>query len=80
MTFFEINEDMLLVLVSDGLSDNVCLETHWQTHLQPLLSSASNLETGIQNLIVLVLACGSGNKHDYLPHEQLRPDYPEVTA
>jgi protein phosphatase len=58
VTFFEINEDMLLVLVSDGLSDNDCLETHWQTHLQPLLSSASNLETGIQNLIEL------GNEHN----------------
>ena len=51
--FFDIDEDMLLILVSDGLSDNDCLETHWQTHLQPLLSSASNLEVGIQNLIEL---------------------------
>ncbi len=56
--FFDINEDMLLVLVSDGLSDNDCLETHWQTHLQPLLSSASNLGIGIQNLIEL------GNEHN----------------
>ncbi|MEI6444671.1 MAG: serine/threonine phosphatase [Nostocales cyanobacterium ELA583] len=56
--FFDINEDTLFVLVSDGLSDNDCLETHWQTHLQPLLSSASNLVTGIQNLIEL------GNEHN----------------
>jgi protein phosphatase len=56
--FFDINEDMLLALVSDGLSDNDCLETHWQTHLQPLLSFTSNLETGIQNLIEL------GNEHN----------------
>ncbi|MBS3030508.1 MAG: serine/threonine phosphatase [Dolichospermum sp. DET50] len=56
--FFDIDEDMLLILVSDGLSDNDCLETHWQTHLQPLLSSASNLEVGIQNLIEL------GNEHN----------------
>ncbi len=56
--FFDINEDMLLILVSDGLSDNDCLETHWQTHLQPLLSSASNLVTGVQNLIEL------GNEHN----------------
>ncbi len=56
--FFDINEDMLLVLVSDGLSDNDCLETHWQTYLQPLLSSASNLEKGIQDLIEL------GNEHN----------------
>ena len=58
VTFFEINEDMLLLLVSDGLSDNDCLETHWPTHVQPLLSSASNLQTGIQNLIEL------GNEHN----------------
>jgi protein phosphatase len=56
--FFDINEDMLLILVSDGLSDNDCLETNWQTHLQPLLSSASNLEKGIQDLIDL------GNEHN----------------
>lgn len=56
--FFDINEDMLLILASDGLSDNDCLETNWQTHLQPLLSSASNLEKGIQNLIDL------GNEHN----------------
>lgn len=55
---FDINEDMLLVLVSDGLSDNDCLETHWQTHLQPLLSYSSNLVTGVQNLIEL------GNEHN----------------
>ncbi|MFN5592881.1 MAG: serine/threonine protein phosphatase, partial [Aphanizomenon sp.] len=53
VTLFNINEDMLLVLVSDGLSDNDCLETHWPTHLQPLLSYTTNLETGIQNLIEL---------------------------
>jgi len=56
--FFDINEDMLLILASDGLSDNDCLETNWQTHLQPLLSSASNLEKGIQDLIDL------GNEHN----------------
>ncbi|MTJ50102.1 serine/threonine phosphatase [Dolichospermum sp. UHCC 0259] len=55
---FDVNEDMLMVLVSDGLSDNDCLETHWQTHLQPLLSSSSNLVTGVQNLIEL------GNEHN----------------
>ena len=53
VTLFNINEDMLLVLVLDGLSDNDCLETHWLTHLQPLLSYTTNLETGIQNLIEL---------------------------
>ncbi|MCW5314638.1 serine/threonine phosphatase [Nostoc sp. KVJ3] len=51
--FFEINEDTLLLLASDGLSDNDLLETHWQTHLEPLLSSGTNLEQGVTNLIDL---------------------------
>ena len=53
VSVFDIHEDMLLLLVSDGLSDNECLENHWQTHLQPLLSYDSDLEMGIQNLIEL---------------------------
>jgi len=59
--FFEINEDTLLVLVSDGLSDNDLLETHWQTHLEPLLSSAANLERGVTELIDLA---NQHNGHD----------------
>ncbi|WP_417033351.1 serine/threonine phosphatase [Dolichospermum circinale] len=53
VSVFDIHENMLLLLVSDGLSDNECLETHWQTHLQPLLSYDSDLEMGIQDLIEL---------------------------
>ncbi|MBC1219615.1 serine/threonine phosphatase [Nostoc sp. UCD121] len=56
--FFEINEDTLLLLASDGLSDNDLLETHWQTHLEPLLSSGANLEQGVTKLIDL------GNQHN----------------
>jgi len=56
--FFEINEDTLLLLASDGLSDNDLLETHWQTHLDPLLNSGVNLERGVTDLIDL------GNQHN----------------
>ncbi|MEH2331841.1 serine/threonine phosphatase [Nostoc sp.] len=56
--FFDINEDTLLLLASDGLSDNDLLETHWQTHLEPLLSSGVNLERGVTDLIDLA------NKHN----------------
>ncbi|MDZ8082149.1 MAG: serine/threonine phosphatase [Nostoc sp. DcaGUA01] len=59
--FFEINEDTLLVLASDGLSDNDLLETHWQTHLEPLLSSGANLERGVTDLIDLA---NQHNGHD----------------
>jgi protein phosphatase len=51
--FFEINEDTLFVLASDGLSDNDLLETHWQTHLEPLIGSSISLEGGVSNLIDL---------------------------
>ncbi|MEA5626222.1 serine/threonine phosphatase [Nostoc sp. UHCC 0251] len=59
--FFEINEDTLLLLASDGLSDNDLLETHWQTHLEPLLSSGVNLEQGVTELIDLA---NQHNGHD----------------
>lgn len=51
--FFELNEDMLLLLCSDGLSDNDLLEKHWETHVQPLLSSQTNLDKGVSELIEL---------------------------
>ncbi|BCL34421.1 serine/threonine protein phosphatase [Nostoc sp. MS1] len=59
--FFEINEDTLLVLASDGLSDNNLVETNWQTHLLPLLSSSANLEQGVTQLIDLA---NQYNGHD----------------
>ncbi|MEH2024841.1 serine/threonine phosphatase [Nostoc sp.] len=59
--FFDINEDTLLLLASDGLSDNDLLETHWQTHLEPLLSSSANLERGVTDLIDLA---NQHNGHD----------------
>jgi protein phosphatase len=49
--FFQISEDTLFILASDGLSDNNLLENHWQTHLQPLLSTNANLEKGVSELI-----------------------------
>ncbi|MBE9037333.1 serine/threonine phosphatase [aff. Roholtiella sp. LEGE 12411] len=59
--FFEINEDTLVLLASDGLSDNNLLEIHWQTHLEPLLSSGANLERGVTDLIDLA---NQYNGHD----------------
>ncbi|NMG20750.1 serine/threonine phosphatase [Brasilonema bromeliae] len=51
--FFEINEDTLFLLASDGLSDNDLLTLHWQNYLAPLLSHSANLESGVQALIDL---------------------------
>ena len=56
--FFEINEDALLLLCSDGLSDHNLIETHWETHLLPLISSNKDLEQGVFQLVEL------GNEHN----------------
>ncbi|EKQ68749.1 serine/threonine protein phosphatase [Leptolyngbyaceae cyanobacterium JSC-12] len=59
--FFELSEDMLLLLCSDGLSDNDLLEKHWESHVQPLLSSQTNLDKGVSELIELA---NQYNGHD----------------
>ena len=51
--YVELNEDTLLLLCSDGLTDNDLLETHWRTHVEPLLSSQANLEQGVCQLVEL---------------------------
>lgn len=59
--FFDLDEDTLLLLCSDGLSDNDLIETHWQTHLAPLLSSRANLDQGVSQLVDLA---NQHNGHD----------------
>lgn len=59
--FFELNEDMVLLLASDGLTDNSLLENHWQSHVDPLLSSRANLDQGVSKLIDLA---NEYNGHD----------------
>ncbi|MBH8564814.1 serine/threonine phosphatase [Nostoc sp. CENA67] len=59
--FFEITEDTVLILASDGLSDNDLLEIHWQSYLIPVLSSATNLEQSVTKLIDLA---NQYNGHD----------------
>lgn len=59
--FLEFDEDTLLLLCSDGLSDNDLVEDHWQTHLAPLLSSRANLDQGVNQLIELA---NQYNGHD----------------
>ncbi|MEA5570520.1 serine/threonine phosphatase [Calothrix sp. UHCC 0171] len=59
--FFQVSEDTLFILASDGLSDNNLLETHWESHLQPLLSSNANLDQGVGDLIDLA---NKYNGHD----------------
>ncbi len=59
--FFELAEDMVLLLCSDGLTDNDLLEKHWETHVQPLISSQTNLDQGVAELIDLA---NQYNGHD----------------
>lgn len=59
--FIELNEDMLFILSSDGLTDNSLLEIYWESHLEPLLSSRTSLEEGAHALIDLA---NQHNGHD----------------
>jgi protein phosphatase len=59
--FLEVQEDTLLLLCSDGLSDNELVESHWQTHLSPLLSSSANLDEGLNKFMNLA---NQHNGHD----------------
>lgn len=59
--FLELNEDTLLILASDGLTDNDLLETHKSTHLEPLLRYEASLEQGVSELINLA---NQHNGHD----------------
>ncbi|WP_310424275.1 serine/threonine phosphatase [Chamaesiphon sp. VAR_48_metabat_135_sub] len=49
--FFELQEDTLIVLASDGLTDNQLLENYWLTNVAPLLAPNSNLQNGVDRLI-----------------------------
>lgn len=59
--FLELDEDTLLILASDGLTDNNLLETHAETHLAPLLDRQVDLEAGVDRLIELA---NQYNGHD----------------
>jgi len=59
--FIDLQEDTLLLLCSDGLSDNNFIEKHWEEYLAPLLSNSSDLETGLNRFIELA---NEENGHD----------------
>jgi protein phosphatase len=61
VSFLDLNEDMLLLLCSDGLTDNNLLETHWESHLTPLLSGQMSLDVGVSHLVELA---NQHNGHD----------------
>ncbi|MDY6802945.1 MAG: serine/threonine phosphatase [Cyanobacteriota bacterium] len=59
--FFNFDEDTVLILASDGLTDNDLLENHYQSEIAPLLEPQSNLEEGVQQAIELA---NEENGHD----------------
>ncbi|MEL6437785.1 MAG: serine/threonine phosphatase [Cyanobacteria bacterium J06621_8] len=65
----EITEDCLLLLCSDGLSDNELLEQYWSEYLEPLISSRVNLQEGLLRLIDLA---NEHNGHDNITAVLLR--------
>ncbi len=75
IAYSEITEDTLLLLCSDGLSDNNLLERHADTHIASLLSSRANLDNGVAQLIDLA---NEKNGHDnitaILVRIKLQPD------
>lgn len=75
IAYHEITEDTLLVLCSDGLSDNGLLERHVDSHIAGLLSSKVNLASGAAHLIDLA---NEKNGHDnittILVRIKLQPD------
>lgn len=73
----DIHEDSLLLLCSDGLSDNDLVEEHWETYLAPLTSSRQSLDPGINQLIEFA---NQHNGHDnitaILIQMKVRPHIP----
>jgi protein phosphatase len=61
LTFIELAEDTLLLLASDGLTDNHVLENHVISHVDPMMSSQMNLDQGVRQLIDLA---NEVNGHD----------------
>jgi protein phosphatase len=51
--YLEIEQDTVLVLCSDGLSDGELLEDYSESYLTPLLNSKANLQKGVMELINL---------------------------
>jgi protein phosphatase len=70
---FILDHDGVLLLCSDGLSDNALVEQHWQTVMQPVLENRLTLQTAAQTWIDLA---NRHNGHDnaslVLMHCQLK--------
>ncbi|MEL7141563.1 MAG: serine/threonine phosphatase [Cyanobacteria bacterium J06573_11] len=53
VSYLNFSEDALLLLCSDGLSDNDLVEDYLDSHIDPLLRGQKDLATGVNDLIAL---------------------------
>ena len=67
--FFEVAEDCLILLCSDGFCDHEFVELNWKKHLYPLISSDANLQKGLFELVHLA---DEHNGHDNITAVLLR--------
>jgi len=61
--FFDVEEDCLIFLCSDGISDNGFVEEHWQELLLPYISSSKDVDRGLRKFME---AANEYNGHDNL--------------
>jgi protein phosphatase len=61
VSYLNFSEDTLLLLCSDGLSDNNLVEDYLDSHIDPLLRGKKDLESGMDELIDLA---NKVNGHD----------------
>jgi len=66
---FILNEDSVILLCSDGLSDYDRVEQHWQSELQPLLDSGMSLTGAAHRLVEIA---NTQNGHDNVTVALLR--------
>ncbi|NJL45223.1 MAG: serine/threonine phosphatase [Leptolyngbyaceae cyanobacterium SM2_3_12] len=80
VAYYEITEDTLFILCSDGLSDNNLLERYETSHIAPLLSARANLDHGLNQLIDLA---NEKNGHDNITavvaRLKLQPDMGQIS-
>ncbi|MDJ0898151.1 MAG: serine/threonine phosphatase [Xenococcus sp. MO_188.B8] len=73
--YLDIEKDCLILLCSDGLSDNDLIEKHWQTYLEPLISSSADLNSGLCDLMKFADRYnGHDNLTSILIRIKLKPD------
>lgn len=61
VTYLNFSEDTLLLLCSDGLSDNNLVEDHLSSHIDPILKEQKGIVAGMDDLIKLA---NDVNGHD----------------